>query len=100
MMSVAAAVAARQRRKILDAFRGADALGEERAVFREQLGLRDSGTFRRLVRAGVLVDAGDRRYYLDEEAAARAHHTRVQRFALLMGVLMAMLAAVWILERV
>ncbi len=33
-------------------------------------------------------------------AAARAHHLRVRRFALLMGVLMAVFAAVWILERV
>ena len=83
---VAAAVIARRRRKILRAFRDAGALSAETATTRDELGLRRSVVFRRLVRTGVLVDAGSGRYYLDEEAAARAHHLRVLRVQLMMAV--------------
>ncbi len=95
-MSVAAAVVARRRRKILEAFRDAGALSAEQAVSCQELGLRASPIFRRLVRTGVLVDCGGR-YYLDEEAEARAHHLRVHRFSLLVTVLFVVLLAVWVL---
>ncbi len=98
-MAVAAAVAARKRRKILEAFREAGALSADRAVSQPELGLRGSAIFRRLVRSGVLIECGDERYYLDEEAAARAHYLRVRRFALLMATVSAVLLVIWILER-
>ncbi len=98
-MGVAAAVAARRRRKITGAFREAGALAAGKAVSRHELGLRSSAILRRLVRTGVLVDCGDGRYYLDEEAEARAHHMRVHRFTLLMTVLVLVLVAVWFAER-
>ena len=97
-MSVAAAVAARRRRKILEAFREAGALSAEQAVSSRRLGLRASPIFRRLVRSGVLVDCGGERYWLDEQAEARARHMRVQRVALLVAVAVVVLVvAFWVL---
>ncbi len=71
-MSVAVAVAARKRRKILAAFRDAGALCAEDARTLEELGLKSSVILRRMVRTGVLVECGGGRYCLDEAAAARA----------------------------
>lgn len=96
---VAAAVIARKRRKILETFREAGALSAAGATPREELGLRKSVIFRRLARTGVLVDCGDERYYLDEEAAARAHRSRLQRAAVILTLVAVGLVVVLILEK-
>ena len=93
---VAAAAIARKRRKILETFQEAGALSAEDAKSHEELGLRRSVIFRRLVRTGVLVDCGGELYYLDEEAAARAHHMRVLRVQLIMAVLVVVLFLIFV----
>jgi hypothetical protein len=49
--------------------RDADAVTPDRAVALADIGAGDSVVFRRLVKRGVIVDAGGGRFYLDRERA-------------------------------
>ena len=61
-----AAVLAMRRKRLLRRFRDAGAIDPFRAVTLESLGERRTWIFTRMERRGVLIDAGDARYYLDE----------------------------------
>ncbi|MEM7352645.1 MAG: hypothetical protein AAF657_17735 [Acidobacteriota bacterium] len=77
---VAAAAIAIQRKKILKTFRQFGAVSVETARSSQDLAVRRSLLFRRMVRTGVVVDCGDDHYYLDEVAEARERQRRL-RFA-------------------
>jgi hypothetical protein len=66
-MMAAAAMAAAER-KVLDAFRTADATAPGRARRLDDIGLPRDGAFERLTAAGVLREAGPGEFYLDEAA--------------------------------
>jgi hypothetical protein len=97
--AVAAAIVAQRRRRILARFREAAALSPDRARGREELGIRDSHLFRRLVSAGVLVSVDGGRYYLDEEAARRERRRRVTRALIVIGLVVMILLVALVLAR-
>ena len=66
----AASVVIRQNRYIRK-FRQAGATSPETARTPAELGVRESWLFRRMADAGVFVDAGGGRYYLDAEETER-----------------------------
>lgn len=65
---VAAAAAARELERTLDAFRVADATASDRGQTLEALGLTESATVSRLVKAGVILPGRAGRVYLSEAA--------------------------------
>ena len=97
--AVAAAAVAAKRRKILGKFRGLGALSAESARSFQDLGLRRSLIFRRMVSAGVLVGCGDDRYYLDENAEERDRHRRQRRAGWILAAVTLAVIVFLILER-
>lgn len=63
-MSAAGAIVVRQN-KYIRRFRNAEALSPETAKTLEELGIRESWTFSRMVGRGVFIEAGEGRYYMD-----------------------------------
>lgn len=68
-----------KRRRAIRRFREAGITSPARATFCENLGIRWSWPLNKLIRRGVLVDVGDGRYYLDEEAAQQYERDVFQR---------------------
>ena len=97
-MSAAAAIAIR-RKRILNAFREADATSADGARTLEELDLRTSWFLRRMQSSEVLVDAGGGRYYLDEAAEERDHARRVKRAVWMIAAALLVMAVVWIVEK-
>ena len=65
------AVIIRRQNRLMEQFRAAGATSAANAVDPDALGCRVSWVFRRMVSQGVFLDAGDGRFYLDENGAAR-----------------------------
>ncbi len=78
--------------KYMRAFRKAGATDRGRAKPLADLGIRESGIFRRMAAKGVFVDAGGGLYYMDENAAAEfLAYRRKKSFYALVIMLLALL---------
>ena len=76
-MAVVAAAIQRKEREIVNTFRGAGATSPERARDPGELAVDQHLAFKRLANRAILREAGDGRYYLDEqswEAFRRLRH--------------------------
>jgi hypothetical protein len=84
--------------RIMRRYAEAGATTPEKARRPEDLGLRESWIFLRLVNAGVLVECGEGRYRIDPEAVRIFVARRRRRAIVLLAVAGALLAA-WLLIR-
>jgi hypothetical protein len=96
-MGAAAAIIMRRERDIVNTYRGAGATSRERARRPEELDVGHRLVFDRLVRRAVLREAGDGRYYLDEQSWEAVRYIR-RRLAivillLVIGAFVALVAA-------
>jgi hypothetical protein len=94
MAAAASAGRAQAERAIMDAFRLADATHADRARPLDQIGMTPTDTLDQLLGAGLVREAGPRRYYLDETAVvarrtAAATRGRKTRFWILAVVITA-----------
>jgi uncharacterized membrane-anchored protein len=62
------------QKRLVRRFRDACATLPAQAMTLQELGVRRSFIFKKMVQKGIFHDAGDDRYYLDEEAADRHFH--------------------------
>src|SRR6478672_2758853 len=90
--SVVPAIVAARMRHYRNAFRAAGATTPATAIRLADAGLRDSLIFHRLVREGILVPAGDGRYYLDELREATVQRNKHRILAILVFVILILLA--------
>jgi hypothetical protein len=74
-----AAVIIRRQRRAMRQFREAGAMSAKQAKTFGEVGARQSRSVNWLIRAGVLVEVSDGRFYLDEQAARRYEQRRLQR---------------------
>jgi hypothetical protein len=87
-------------RRYQQAFREAGAVSPDTAVRPSDAGLRESFTFRRLVRRRILVRVRDGRYYLDEARAVAVQQRRQRLLTMLLLVILLVLIGalvVWLL---
>jgi len=89
-----AGVLALKRRQLIGAFDRVGATSPATARTRQELGVRDSPMFRRLVRRGVLCSANNGSYYLDRQARARDRRRRLTVMAVVVLVALLGLAIV------
>lgn len=75
-------------KRIIRAFRRAEATSPGTAKTPEEIGCRRNLSFRKLERRGVLVDASGGRYYLDEDAAEEFATYRRTIFLLSLAVIL------------
>ena len=80
----AAAVIIIRRKRLVRRFREAGAVDREHAVTLEVVGERPSWIFEQMARRGVFLEAGEGRYYMDEQAALEFLQ-RARRRALMFG---------------
>jgi len=81
----AAIIVSKKRKRIIAAFRDAEATSPDRAKTLDDLGLSKSGLLEIQRLRGVIVEVGEGRYYVDE--AREAEVARFRRF-LVLGVVM------------
>jgi hypothetical protein len=94
----AAAVIAIRRRRLIRAFREADATKEDHAVTLEEIGQRRSWIFEQMVKCGVFVRTGGGNYFMDEQAAVK-FQTRYRKRALVFVAVFLLLAGIiWALR--
>ena len=77
-------------------FRKAEAMDRGRAKALADLGIRESGIFRRMVEKGVFVDIGNGTYYLDENGAAEFLAARRKRAFYTLIIMLLVLLFLWI----
>lgn len=77
-----------ERRQTVGVFERLGSTSPDNALSRQELGLRDSRIFRRLVRRGVLRAGGTGAYYLDQQALARDRRRRRTVIAVIVGLIM------------
>ena len=94
-----AIIMARQRRRILSKFEAVGASDPACARTPSELGVRDTHLFGRLVKAGVLVAAGDDRYFLCAEGRARWRRRRLRAVLVATAVALAVALTVFLLVR-
>lgn len=92
-MSTAAAVILIREKKVVRAFREANAVSADSARTLDQLGLREDRAVGRLKRRSVLQEGQGGRLYLDELAWAESRRRRLMVVATL--VVVALLAVAW-----
>ncbi len=88
------AIMASQSRKIVRSFQTREAYSSATARTIEELGIRHSLIFRRLVRKGVIVESGSGKYYLDKDRLEQ--YTQIRRkigFFILLAIVLALLIA-------
>ena len=85
----AGAIIARRQNRYIRAFRNAEANTPDTARTLEQLAVRDSWIFDRLVARGVFVSAGDSRWFIDETAASAFIHRRYVKIAIVLAIFIA-----------
>lgn len=69
-MGAEAAIIAMKIRQIINRFLEAGAVSPEKAVTKEEIQIHNYLIFKKLTRKGVLVEAGEGRYYLNQERLA------------------------------
>ncbi|MBU0518894.1 hypothetical protein KJ564_08170 [bacterium] len=89
--SISAAIVAKQRREIIQAFRNAGATSAETAQTLETLGLHNSVILTVQKARGVLVEAGEGRFNLDEKRTAEV---AAKRRKLVLSLLVVMIIAI------
>ncbi len=94
----AASVVIRQNRYIRK-FRQAGATSPETARTPQEIGVRHSWLFRRMADAGVFVDVGGGRYYLDEEGTEHYLYRRWVRMIVVTAIGLIVLALVFMMPR-
>jgi hypothetical protein len=88
------AIVAAKFRKIVRSFQTREAYSSSTARTIEELGVRHSLIFRRLVRKGVIVESGSGKYYLDKDRLEQ--YTQIRRkivFFILLAIALAVLIA-------
>ena len=93
MSTIAAIIVARQN-KYIRTFRQAGAVSAASSIHLSECSLRKSMIFDRLVRQGILVPAGNDRYYLDE---AKEKETRRKRLPVVIIAMIILLIALLII---
>jgi hypothetical protein len=88
--AVPAIIAIRMRR-YKEAFRAAGAISPATAIRPAEKGLRESLIFHKLVREGILVAAGNGRFYLDESRDAAVMRTKRKIMAVLVFIVLVVL---------
>jgi hypothetical protein len=91
--SVAAAIVARQN-KAIRRFKEAGAVSPETAVELDQIGLRDSRVFRRMVDRDVFKTTVQGKYYMDVDAAEEYRKRRRERALTALLIVLAIAAVV------
>jgi len=91
--SIAAVIASKNRRKIIRAFRRAQATSAQSARSLAEIGLHESLVFRIQKSRGVVVETEPGRYYLDEEQEAK--NKRLRRILLAFIMALAVVLAVY-----
>ena len=81
--------------KYMRVFRKAEATDRRRAKTLADLGIRESGIFRRMVDKGIFVDAGGA-YYMDENEAAEFVAMRRKRAFFTLALMLLVLLFLWI----
>ena len=76
-------------------FRKAEAVDHGRAKTLADLGLRETGIFRRMVDKGVFVDAGGGAYFMDENAASEFVAARRKRAFFTLVLMLLVLLLLW-----
>lgn len=92
----AAAVIAIRRKRFIRAFRAAGATDPEHAITLEHTGQRHSWVFDQMTRHGVFVPVGDRRYFMNEQAAHEFQAACRQRALIFTGVLLVIFIVLWL----
>ena len=72
MSTVAIVAIMARRKKLIRLFRNAGATAYHSSINIQQYGIRQSLPFKKLVREGLFVNAGDEKFYLDEEKEREA----------------------------
>ena len=91
---IAVAAAAERRRRVLEAFRKANATSVSRARPQEELGIPDDPVLKDFLKSGAVRRAPDGRLWLDEEALREAQ-ARATRIGLTVAAAMIVLVAVF-----
>jgi O-antigen ligase len=86
------AIIALKMRRYKEAFRAAGAVTPATAMRPAEAGLRESVIFHKLVRQGVLVAAGNGRYYLDERRDATVRSNKRKIVVALLAIILVLLA--------
>ena len=86
------AIIAMKMRRYKEAFRAAGAVTPATAMRPDEVGLRKSVIFDKLVRQRVLVAAGDGRYYLDETRDATVRRSKRKLVLVLLAIILVLLA--------
>lgn len=98
-MNTVATVLLIRMKRIVQAFRRANATHPGRAIIPSEHGVREGLAFRRLVQRGVLVTVNAQRYYMNEDAEARYRKQR-QRVVLIVTLFgLALFILTWITWR-
>ena len=98
-VSPAPAIIAMKIRKIINQFEQRGAFTPDRAISLEEMGLSDSLIFRRLVSRGVIVEAWQNRYYLNQGNLADFYARRRKMVTIVLGVIV-LVAVVYMLLQV
>jgi hypothetical protein len=92
------AFTAKEERKIVAAFRSKRALSGASAQPLPAMGLREGHVLKQMVSESVLRKAGPERYFLDETALAARGHMK-WRTVLMLGILLVLVAVLFVLYR-
>ena len=95
----AGAVIVRRQNRYLRAFRDVRAHSPATACLLEDLSLRNTWVFRRMVRRGVFVQTDGARWYVDEQAAEAFLRGRRNRILITVVVALVVIILVLILNR-
>ncbi len=87
-----------KQNKLMRTFRDAGAVSPDTARSVQELGVRNSWVFRRLVSRGVFILVGTERYYMDEQIAEAFVGQRRTR-ALVITALVLLAFVIWLLVR-
>ena len=82
--------------KYMRTFRKAEATDRGRAKTLAQMGLRETGIFRRMVDKGVFVDIGNGTYYIDENGADEFIAMRRKRGFYALVIMLLIMLFLWI----
>jgi hypothetical protein len=81
--------------KYMRVFRKVGAVDRGRARTLADLGLRETGIFRRMADRGVFVEAGNGAYYMDENAAAEFVAARRKRAFIAFALVVLVMLLLW-----
>lgn len=87
----------RRQNRFLGAFRAAGAVSPASARTLDELGVRETWIFRRMVERGVFQQSADGRWYLDEPAAGTFIRHRRRRILVFLAIAIVVMVLVLIL---